>query len=416
MLADLTPIAPTHYVVVTLLLINAATVVLLHRDHRAGSLAGGAGAPLGPRRRQAACPHRRPVLADRRGAGDPGRHRRQRHARPRPRPAVLDPHPRGDREFADRGAGLSQRPRPDRALRHHGHGLRTVALEDRCSMPSPTSSSSSSPCRPPCAVSARSSCSIRTSTSSRAPTCRPTRPSRCRRARRCRPSATRSRKSCCCRTPIMSRPSSSCRISTTAISTSRVCSIRASCRNCARRRRASSEYTAIEARRVGVQVAFALMYTVIALIVLLSAVWIGFNFANRLVAPIRRLIGAANVVSTGNLYVHVPVRQAGGRSRPARRDLQPHDPGIAHAARRSSCARATSSTAAAGSPRRCWPAPAPASSASTATAIQHSQPLGGKADRPQRRRGARPAADGSLARADADHARRQDRRAARRIR
>ena len=73
-----------------------------------------------------------------------------------------------------------------------------------------------------------------------------------------------------------------------------------------------TEYTAIEARRVGVQVAFALMYTVIALIVLLSAVWIGFNFANRLVAPIRRLIGAANAVSTGNLYVRVPVRQSEG--------------------------------------------------------------------------------------------------------
>lgn len=73
-----------------------------------------------------------------------------------------------------------------------------------------------------------------------------------------------------------------------------------------------TEYAALEARRVGVQVAFALMYTVIALIVLLSAVWIGFNFANRLVAPIRRLIGAANAISTGNLYVRVPVRQAEG--------------------------------------------------------------------------------------------------------
>ncbi len=73
-----------------------------------------------------------------------------------------------------------------------------------------------------------------------------------------------------------------------------------------------TEYAAIEARRVGVQVAFALMYTVIALIVLLSAVWIGLNFANKLVAPIRRLIGAANAVSAGNLYVRVPVRQSEG--------------------------------------------------------------------------------------------------------
>ena len=73
-----------------------------------------------------------------------------------------------------------------------------------------------------------------------------------------------------------------------------------------------SEYAAIESRRVGVQVAFGLMYTVIALIVLLSAVWIGLNFANRLVAPIRRLIGAANAVSAGNLYVRVPVRPSEG--------------------------------------------------------------------------------------------------------
>ena len=73
-----------------------------------------------------------------------------------------------------------------------------------------------------------------------------------------------------------------------------------------------TEYAALESRRIGVQVAFGLMYTVIALIVLLSAVWIGLNFANRLVAPIRRLIGAANAVSTGNLYVRVPVRPSEG--------------------------------------------------------------------------------------------------------
>jgi two-component system nitrogen regulation sensor histidine kinase NtrY len=73
-----------------------------------------------------------------------------------------------------------------------------------------------------------------------------------------------------------------------------------------------AEFSNLESRRVGVQVAFALMYTVIALIVLLSAVWIGLNFANRLVAPIRRLISAAKLVSTGNLYVQVPVRRGEG--------------------------------------------------------------------------------------------------------
>jgi two-component system nitrogen regulation sensor histidine kinase NtrY len=73
-----------------------------------------------------------------------------------------------------------------------------------------------------------------------------------------------------------------------------------------------TEYAAIESRRYGVQIAFALMYTVIALTVLLSAVWVGLDFATRLVAPIRRLIGAADVVSTGNLHVRVPVHQSEG--------------------------------------------------------------------------------------------------------
>src|ERR1700704_892320 len=73
-----------------------------------------------------------------------------------------------------------------------------------------------------------------------------------------------------------------------------------------------AQYADLESRRVGIQIAFGLMYTVIALIVLLSAVWIGLNFANYLVAPIRRLISAAQVVATGNLYVQVPTRRAEG--------------------------------------------------------------------------------------------------------
>ncbi len=73
-----------------------------------------------------------------------------------------------------------------------------------------------------------------------------------------------------------------------------------------------SAFANLQNRRFGVQLAFALMYTVIALAVLLSAAWLGLNFANRLVAPIRRLIGAANIVSTGNLYVQVPVLRSEG--------------------------------------------------------------------------------------------------------
>jgi two-component system nitrogen regulation sensor histidine kinase NtrY len=73
-----------------------------------------------------------------------------------------------------------------------------------------------------------------------------------------------------------------------------------------------AEYAGLDERRFGVQVAFALMYTVIALIVLLSAVWVGLNFANSLVAPIRRLITAADQVASGDLNARVPVRRREG--------------------------------------------------------------------------------------------------------
>jgi two-component system nitrogen regulation sensor histidine kinase NtrY len=73
-----------------------------------------------------------------------------------------------------------------------------------------------------------------------------------------------------------------------------------------------TQFAELQARRIGVQIAFGLMYTVIALIVLLSAVWLGLTFANYLVAPIRRLIGAAQLVSTGNLHIQVPTRRSEG--------------------------------------------------------------------------------------------------------
>lgn len=73
-----------------------------------------------------------------------------------------------------------------------------------------------------------------------------------------------------------------------------------------------AEYQLLEQRRAGVQVAFGLMYVAIALTLLLSAIWIGMWFANRLVAPIRQLMGAAQRISEGNLAVEVDVDPADG--------------------------------------------------------------------------------------------------------
>ncbi|MCF6197803.1 MAG: PAS domain-containing sensor histidine kinase [Hyphomicrobiaceae bacterium] len=61
------------------------------------------------------------------------------------------------------------------------------------------------------------------------------------------------------------------------------------------------EYRELEQRRTGVQIAFALTYVAIALTLLLAAIWLGLWFANSLTEPIRRLIGAAQSVSEGDL-------------------------------------------------------------------------------------------------------------------
>jgi len=73
-----------------------------------------------------------------------------------------------------------------------------------------------------------------------------------------------------------------------------------------------AEYAVMEARRLGVQVNFALIFAVIALTILMASILLGLNFANSLVTPIRRLMGAASLVSTGDLHVQVPVHRSEG--------------------------------------------------------------------------------------------------------
>jgi two-component system nitrogen regulation sensor histidine kinase NtrY len=73
-----------------------------------------------------------------------------------------------------------------------------------------------------------------------------------------------------------------------------------------------AEYAELEQRRLGLQVNYALIFAVIALTILMASILIGLNFANWLVAPIRRLMSAANIVSTGDLHVQVPVHKSEG--------------------------------------------------------------------------------------------------------
>ncbi|ORE95955.1 sensor histidine kinase NtrY-like [Acuticoccus yangtzensis] len=70
----------------------------------------------------------------------------------------------------------------------------------------------------------------------------------------------------------------------------------------------AEEYIRLEQARRGVSVAFGLVYAGVTLVLLVCAIYLGFGFANSLVAPIRELIGASDRVSKGDLDVEVPVR------------------------------------------------------------------------------------------------------------
>jgi two-component system nitrogen regulation sensor histidine kinase NtrY len=72
------------------------------------------------------------------------------------------------------------------------------------------------------------------------------------------------------------------------------------------------DYRDLEGSRISTQIAFALLYLGLVLIIVLSAIWTAIAVADRLVRPIRQLIGAADEVATGNLDVSVPVRATDG--------------------------------------------------------------------------------------------------------
>ncbi len=74
----------------------------------------------------------------------------------------------------------------------------------------------------------------------------------------------------------------------------------------------TTEYAGLEANRLPVQLAFAVLYIGVCLIVLLAAIWMGISVADRFVSPIRRLITAADAVSAGNLDIRVGTKHTEG--------------------------------------------------------------------------------------------------------
>ena len=74
---------------------------------------------------------------------------------------------------------------------------------------------------------------------------------------------------------------------------------------------AVNDYQALETRRSGIQITFTVLYVVVALLLLIAAVWVGLVFANRLIRPISALVGAAELVRSGDLSARVPEGEAG---------------------------------------------------------------------------------------------------------
>jgi len=69
---------------------------------------------------------------------------------------------------------------------------------------------------------------------------------------------------------------------------------------------AVGEFRVLEGRRSDLQVVFALVYVVSALLLLFVAIWFALNFATRLVRPIGALVAAAERVRAGDLTARVP--------------------------------------------------------------------------------------------------------------
>lgn len=67
-----------------------------------------------------------------------------------------------------------------------------------------------------------------------------------------------------------------------------------------------AEYQRMQSERSGIQITSALIFMIVALLLLFASVWVGMALANQLVAPISRLITAANRVRSGDLLARVP--------------------------------------------------------------------------------------------------------------
>ena len=70
-------------------------------------------------------------------------------------------------------------------------------------------------------------------------------------------------------------------------------------------KQATAEYNLLQGKRVDVQITFALIFAIVALLLLFSAIWVGLNLATQLADPVSRLITASEQISEGDLSIRI---------------------------------------------------------------------------------------------------------------
>ncbi|MGB2209510.1 MAG: ATP-binding protein, partial [Candidatus Puniceispirillaceae bacterium] len=72
-----------------------------------------------------------------------------------------------------------------------------------------------------------------------------------------------------------------------------------------RTRIAAEDYQSLSIRQFDLQLSFAVMFSVVAILMVLSSLWLGLNLANSIVNPLVRVISAADEVRAGNWRTRV---------------------------------------------------------------------------------------------------------------
>ena len=73
-----------------------------------------------------------------------------------------------------------------------------------------------------------------------------------------------------------------------------------------RTRVAADDYQSLSLRQLDLQVSLAVMFAVVALLLVLASIWVGLNLATSIAGPLVRVMTVAEQVRSGNFKERVP--------------------------------------------------------------------------------------------------------------